>query len=296
MTTSTADTAPAPGEIPEVSGHLTTISVGLDQSPHSWGALEWATDIAHRAGAKIRIVHALPQHRLEDIRPENPRSRVIGKRLLRSAVRSVHKKDPALTVDTVLTNDPIASYMTTLTRTADLAVIGSRPSGPVRDTLFGHHAARIVAKSSCPVVVWRGQSEARSDAGPVVLGIDDSESSSRAITLAFYLADILATPLTAMHTEAPVHGSAVHSGAAPEDDRLDWLRARTATAAQHHPSVDVHLHCLGSTPEHELRRASSTAQLVVIGSHGCGLLRGTLCRSTVQQLIHSAGGPLLVVP
>ncbi|WP_338890283.1 universal stress protein [Rhodococcus sovatensis] len=294
MTTSTADTAP--DETPGVGGHITTISVGLDRSPHSWGALEWATDIAHRTGAKIRIVHAVPRHRLEDMQSGHPRSRVIGKRLLRSAMRSVHKKDSALTVDTVLTDDPITSYLTTLTRTADLAVIGSRTSGPVRDTLFGHHATRIVAKSSCPVVVWRGQSETRSDAGPVVLGIDDSDSSSRAITLAFYLADILATPLTAMHTDAPGHGSVVRSGAALEDDRLDWLRARTATAAQQHPSVDVHLHCLGSTPEQELRRASATAQLVVIGSHGCGLIRGTLCRSTVQQLIHSAGGPLLIVP
>lgn len=294
MTTSTADTAP--DETPDVGGHITTISVGLDQSPHSWGALEWATDIAHRTGAKIRIVHAVPRHRLEDMQSGHPRSRVIGKRLLRSAVRSVHKKDSALTVDTVLTDDPITSYLTTLTRTADLAVIGSRTSGPVRDTLFGHHATRIVAKSSCPVAVWRQQPERRSDGGPIVLGIDDSDSSARATTLAFYFADILAAPLIAMHAEAPVHGSAARVGTAPAEGVLDRLRARTETAAQHHPSVDVHLHCLGSTPEHELRRASETAQLVVIGSDGCGLIRGTLAGSTVQQLVHSAGGPLLIVP
>ncbi|ORI20443.1 hypothetical protein BJD99_02965 [Rhodococcus sp. 1163] len=282
---------------------LTEIVVGVDGSESSRGALAWAAGLAHDVKARIRIVYALPQREsanrvTRELRASKPR--LLGKRLLRSSRNEVHRIDPDIAVDTVLTDDPIASFLGALSHTADLIVIGGNPSSPVRDVVFGHHATRIVADARCPVVVWRPHAVAPAvTSQPVVVGVDNSDSSHGAILGAFWFADTLKAPLMALHmVSSGSHRPATTVDAdvqEPKEGSLAWLGSRVTATSERHPSVELHLHCLEASADHELRRASETARLVVVGSRGLGPVAGSIRGSVGQSLVHSSHCPILVV-
>ncbi|MDI9927200.1 MULTISPECIES: universal stress protein [Rhodococcus] len=266
------------------------IVVALDGTVKSRDALSWAAGLASVTGARIRLVHALTSR-------ESARSleRLHGRRLLRSARRELFGLDPRIAIDSILTDDPIASVLGALSHTADLIVIGGRESGPIRDVLFGRNATRIVEESSCPVLVWRPQHADLTPTSPVVVGVDHSDSCTRAIEAAFWFADALEVPLTALHVGSP-HRRPVTNDAELEQIRaLEWLGGRLDAAKSMHPTVDVHLHLLDASAEHELRLASATAHLLVVGSRGPGPWTGPFTGSVGQSLVHASGCPILVV-
>lgn len=280
------------------NSELTDIVVGVDGTDASRGALIWAARVAQIAKARIRIVHALPQREsanrvTRELRASKPR--LLGRRLLRLSRNEVNRVDPDIAVDTVLTDDPIASFLGAMSHTADLVVIGGNASSPVRDVVFGRHATRIVADASCPVLVWRPHAVAPAvTSQPVVVGVDNSDSSHSAIVGAFWFADTLRAPIMALHVVSPTrqHTPAVD---APEVGSVAWLGTRVTATSEHHPSVEVHLHCLEASADHELRRASETARLVVVGSRGLSPLVGSIRGSVGQSLVHSSHCPILVV-
>lgn len=274
------------------------IVVALDGTRESRGALAWAAGLASITGSRIRLVHALTSRHSPAVgNPEATRSRrrIQGRRLLRSARSELFGIDPGITVDSILTDDPIASVLSTLSQTADLLAIGGRRSGPFRDIVFGRNATRIVAESTCPVLVWRAQREDSASHSPVVVGVDRSDSCTLAIDTAFRCADALEVPLTALHVCSP-HRHPSPKDSAPEQKRtLDWLGEHVAAAASAHPTVAVHLHVLESSAEHELRLASAAARLLVVGSRGYGPWAAPILGSVGQSLVHASGGPILVV-
>lgn len=269
---------------------LGDIAVGIDGSDASRGASRWAADLAHVTNARIRLVHALPQHLSHadtDRERSDSENRIAGRRLLRSARSEFHDIDPDVVVDSILSGSPIATFLGSVSHTADLAVIGGHRSGPLSDIVFGYKATRIVAESDCPVVVWRPHSAAASRKPAVVVGVDHSDSCTRAIDGAFWFAHTLGLPLTALQLDSHRHGPKAGRNRAP----LDRLQKKIAPAASRFADVTVHLHCIESSAEHALVRASASAQLVVVGSRGLGPITGPLRGS----LVHSSHCPVLVV-
>ncbi|MCJ0891996.1 universal stress protein [Rhodococcus sp. ARC_M5] len=274
------------------------IVVALDGTQESRGALIWAAGLASITGSRIRLVHALiSRHSPALGNQDSTRSRVQvqGRRLLRSARSELFGIDPGIVVDSILTDDPIASALGALSHTADLVVIGGRASGPIREIVFGRNATRIVTASTCPVLVWRAQPRDAAPNSPVVVGVDRSESCTRAIDAAFWYADALDVPLTALHVRSP-HERPAPEESAPEQMRtLHWLGGRVAAAASAHPAVVVHLHVLEASAEHELRLASASAHLLVVGSRGHGPWAAPILGSIGRSLVHASGGPILVM-
>ncbi|MGV8873658.1 MAG: universal stress protein [Rhodococcus sp. (in: high G+C Gram-positive bacteria)] len=266
------------------------IVIALDGTPESRGALSWAAGLASITGARIRLVHAL-HHRTAT----RPMVRLHGRRLLRSARAELFGLDPELAVDSILTDDPIASVLGALSRSADLLVIGGRTSGPIRDVLFGRNATRIVESSTCPVLVWRAQHGDATPSSPVVVGVDHSDSCTRAIDAAFWFAEALEVPLTALHVGSPHRWSDAKDTESEQIRTLEWLRERIDAASAAYSAVDVHLHILDSSAEHELRVASTTAHLLVVGSSEQCTWTGPHPGSVEQSLIHTSGGPVLLV-
>jgi nucleotide-binding universal stress UspA family protein len=266
------------------------IVVALDGTQKSRDALSWAAGLASVTGARIRLVHALTPR-------QSTRSsmRLHGQRLLRSARSELSGLDPRIAIDSILTDDPIASVLGALSHSADLIVIGGRESGPIRDVLFGRNTTRIVAESACPVLVWRPQHTDITPAAPVVVGVDHSDSCTRAIEAAFWFADALEVPLTALHVGSPHRRPATKDAELEQLRALEWLGGRVDAAASVHPTVTVHLHLLDSSAEHELRLASATAHLLVVGSRGLGPWTGPLTGSVGQSLVHASCCPILVV-
>lgn len=136
----------------------------------------------------------------------------------------------------------------------------------------------------------------------IVVGIDDSPPSQRALAWAAEESRLRQVPLTVMFaTTLPV-------GAWPvvpvPSDFLDWQRqvgqdlladasrvAAEATAG----TVPVTTEFVVATPTAALVEASRTAGMVVVGSHGRGGLARKMLGSTSMGLIHRAHCPVAVV-
>ncbi|CCQ13560.1 UspA domain protein [Rhodococcus sp. AW25M09] len=271
------------------------IVVALDGSPQSRGALAWAAGLASITKSRIRLVHALASPSTGIGGATRRVVRLHGRRLLRAARSELFALDPEISVDSILTDDAIASVLGALSHTADLIVIGGHASGAVRDVLFGRHATRIVDEATCPVLVWRAQDKDSLPRSPVVVGVDHSDSCSRAIDAAFWFADALEVPLTALHVGSPHRRPAAKDTELEQIRTLDWLRERVGAASAAHPAVDVHLHVLDSSAEHELRVASATAHLLVVGSSEHCTWAGPRPGPVERSLIHNSGGPVLLV-
>ena len=121
---------------------------------------------------------------------------------------------------------------------------------------------------------------------PVVVGIDGSPSAGVAVRWAAAEAAALGTRLLLVHSVAP---GASAAGAA------DIVGDAVALARRSEPTAAVDARLESGAPSTILVKASSDAQLVVIGSRGLGLMAGALLGSTGLDLAANARCPVVVV-
>jgi len=138
----------------------------------------------------------------------------------------------------------------------------------------------------------------------IVVGIDGSGHSQRALEWALKEAAIRQTPLTVITVHEAVVGYYGGVASYPDDpDRTE--RARVAAQAEtdkvlagltgpHPESVTVQ--AMHGFPVEELIRASGDADIVVLGSRGAGGFSRLLVGSVTAQVSAHAHCPVLIVP
>ncbi|MER8047777.1 universal stress protein [Streptomyces sp. NPDC094032] len=133
----------------------------------------------------------------------------------------------------------------------------------------------------------------------VVVGVDGSEHSLRALEWALGAAHHLEAPLTIAHVrpEALQLGSAriASLGPAPAipDTVLNGLAAGMGTKAE---GLDVRYTSLDGSVVDALTGAARDARLLVVGSRGRGGFKSLLLGSTSRNLVAAASCPVVVVP
>jgi nucleotide-binding universal stress UspA family protein len=133
---------------------LPPVVVGVDGSPESWAALEWAAAEARARGVALGVISAwsydvLAQPPLSGHSPERLRS--AAAHLLEEAARKVRR--PGLPVHTWLVEGHADTTLQDVGEHAGLLVVGSRGLGPVRGALLGSVSAHLVRHAACPVAV-----------------------------------------------------------------------------------------------------------------------------------------------
>jgi nucleotide-binding universal stress UspA family protein len=118
--------------------------------------------------------------------------------------------------------------------------------------------------------------------GTVVVGVDGSASSSRALTWAIKQAVAEHRPLTLAHTARDAAGSTVLADA----------RARVQAVA---PDLEVHEVFEIADPRAVLLRLSADAAVLVVGSRGRGKVRSLLLGSVSIALVRHAHCPVVVI-
>ena len=141
------------------------IVVGVDGSPESIGALEWAYDEAIVSGAELTVVHAwiypytVSHNSLREIRKP---LEIEAASELQSSLDALGKKltDGAVVVHSKLVEHTPADALVQEAIGADLIVVGSRGRGGLRSVLLGSVSRMVVYNAQCPVAVIRA-AEAR---------------------------------------------------------------------------------------------------------------------------------------
>ncbi|NYV77958.1 universal stress protein [Streptomyces sp. UH6] len=285
------------------------VIVGVDGSPSGFAAVDVAADEAHLRGVPLRIVHAFG-NRPSRMPGVTPPPEMTGRGLAglvhgvpSEAEQRAHARVPGLEVTrSVVSGEPL-EVLTIESRSAALAVVGSRGLSGFSSLLLGSTAVQLAAHGQCPLMVVRGRS---SPAGPVLLAVDGSEAGEAAVAFAFAEAALRGAPLVAMHVWN------TRSERALDDDPLDPLRIVVdvnrlqeeqrrlldETLARHraaHPDVVVEPRLVRSRIRPALLEASGEARLTVVGARGRGGFQGMLLGSVSQALLHHADCPVVVV-
>ena len=135
----------------------------------------------------------------------------------------------------------------------------------------------------------------------IVVGIDGSESSQRALEWAAEEARLRGATLKVVHAwfDLFVAGyfvaPAMYERAAIEEAAREVLEKAIASIPDGSPDLEVEAVLVHSQPEAALLHASQTADMVVVGSRGRGGIAGALLGSVSQRVVHHAECPIVVV-
>ena len=282
------------------------IIVGVDGSPASDVATEWAARDAGLRNVPLTVVHVLPATEIGpwvDIPTSADywveRDRYAG-RILDDAMRVVNEVTsgaPDFPIEHRVVTGAKVPTLVDMSKDAEMVVVGCRGLGGVEGLLVGSVSSGLVHHAHCPVAVIHDEEPVTdySVGAPVVVGIDGSPASERATAIAFDEASRRAVELVAVHTwmnSADFGVDVVHEGVAAQAE--EELAQRLAGWCERYPDVVVRRVVGQDNPAHRLLAASEGAQLLVVGSHGRGGFAGLLLGSVSSTVVHAARIPVIV--
>lgn len=281
------------------------IVVGVDGSPASKVAVDWAAREADMRNAALTLVHVLPAARFwpEVATPSRIEQlyQSQAQRWLREATTVAEKAMTApVRIDTRLLDGAVLPSLVDLSKEAQLIVVGCRGQGSIARRLMGSISRGLVQRAHCPVAVLHDEDPLMScpvARAPVVVGIDGSPASELAAEIAFDEASRRGVELVAVHAwmddttfELPAdEWSATGKGMAEQTLTQQLTRWR-----QRYPEVPVRQVVVRDQPARQLVKQADDAQLVVVGSHGRGGFAGMLLGSVAAAVAESARMPVIV--
>jgi nucleotide-binding universal stress UspA family protein len=280
------------------------VIVGVDGSPASRVAVDWAARDAALRGADLKLVHVLVPPAVMAF-PEVPMPPGFmewqdeeGRRLLDSAVKTVEEVGAQIEVSTEMVSGPAVPVLADLSSSAQMIVVGCRGRGALARVLLGSISTGLAHHAHCPVAIIHDEDPlmAHPSKAPVVVGVDGSPASEDAVAIAFEQASFRGVDLLAVHAWSDT-GVFEFPGA-------DWstlqaageqtLSERLAGWQERYPDVLVRRVVVADKPAHQLLEQAESAQLLVVGSHGRGGIAGMLLGSVSTSVLHGARMPVII--
>ncbi|MFI6494987.1 universal stress protein [Streptomyces sp. NPDC050564] len=311
---------------------LRTITVGLDGSPESRAAAEWAAREAKLRDLPLKIVHiweAVPesmtqapvlggethQHWTERSGMGVPPAEGWG-RIPRDAAEGISLCHPGVEVTSEHVAGRPGEVLAEVAKSAELLVLGSRGLGGIGGFVVGSVGLSVVAHAERPVVLVRALEPAADEhemdsAGvpsaamplrPVVLGLDVEHPDGTLLEFAFDAAARRATSLNVVHGWFPppyyAYGTpanpALHEALALSDSKA--LAEALRPWRQKFPDVEVvETSRYGSAAVHVVD-ASREASLVVVGRRIRRSPFGAHIGHITHAVLHHSTAPVAVVP
>ncbi|MGA5553451.1 universal stress protein [Streptomyces lavendulocolor] len=288
-----------------------TVTVGVDGSPESLTAAEWAADEAVSRDRLLRLVHVWSND-ADVVTPTDPETRRRrAERLLHTAATHVRRGHPDVRMETSqFSGDPV-ERLTAAGEKADLLVLGSRGLGGMAGFIAGSVALAVLARVRHPVVLVRAPRAPRAEAaerprtagGDIVVGLDLPRAGGDALGFAFGCADRYGCAVRVVHswTLPPVYGPDT-AGVLPAlldevgAERQKELEAALAPWTGKYPSVAVSSQCRPGRAAQDLVEAAAGARLVVVGLRHRGSRLGAHVGPVVHSVLHHTAAPVAVVP
>ncbi|MEU8330909.1 universal stress protein [Micromonospora sp. NPDC048839] len=281
------------------------VVVGVDGSPSSLVAAEHAARAALLRSRPLLLLHGY-LHPLGYGIPLNPYDLGMpvpseeAQRMLETTAADLTDRWPGLVVEVRQVAGGPGITLIEESRQAELVVVGSRGLGGFAGLLLGSVGTQVAAHAHCPVLVVRPDEQPIPVDGPVLVGVDGSESSRLATGYGADEAARREVPLVLVHVGPAAGDRAVpeeieEAQAADQAEAVRLLADASAAVRAEHPDLVVREHPVRAAgPAQGLIEASGTASLLVVGTRGRAGFAGLLLGSVSQAVIQHAHCPVLV--
>ncbi|MFC5931897.1 hypothetical protein D6T64_03210 [Cryobacterium melibiosiphilum] len=274
-----------------------TIVLALNGGTGSPAALDWVIERARTIQISLELTTVID---LARVPTTITKDRVLPayEQMLMNAVSRVRREAPTVQVMTSVRRGAPLQELLNSASDADLLVIGTREAA---GSLYGTLRHQIAAGVSCPLVIvptdWMPNN------GSVVVGVDDDETSHLAVEFAAREAERIGRELSVVHAWRIPTLLALEwlsASASPYDEirraHAEVLAGAVERVRTEHPTVMVR-----DTLEHGsaaliLTNTAEHAEMVVVGTHGRGMMAGLLLGSVAHDLLISMPCPVVVVP
>ncbi|MGW6316522.1 universal stress protein [Streptomyces sp. NPDC055099] len=296
-----------------------TIIVGLDGSPESRAAAEWAAREAKLRGLALKLVHVrepLPYPTVQAPLLGAETQQHWSERVPSESADGLRLRHPGVEITAEhLTGRP-AERLSEVAKDAPLLALGSRGMSGLGGFLVGSVGQAVVARAERPVVLVRAEEQAADEhlmdpAGipsaatpyrPVVLGLaTDHDPDPALVEFAFEAARCRATTLRVVHGWNPpsyyAYGLAADLDFHNELSRQEAVTLRRILRPwrQKFPSVEVLEESRYGAPAEHLVDASGEACLVVVGRRVRRSSLGVHIGPIAHAVLHHAAVPVAVV-
>ncbi|MGW7363730.1 universal stress protein [Streptomyces sp. NPDC054841] len=287
------------------------VTVGLDGSPESRAAADWAARESLLRGVPLRLVYAddWPISVAIPVTGLDVQERW-GDKLLADVTDELRRSHPSLEIITRRLSGRPAAVLSIEGGEADLLVLGSRGLSGVKGFLIGSVGMATISATEQPVVLVRASKESGTEpeAGPpwaayrdVVVGVDIHQSCEKLLAFAFDEAARRGSTLRAVYgwTFAPVlsYAPVLDLGVQQEVGRevARALGDMLMPWRQRFPSVEVVERTLVGAPAEQILYAADDADLVVVGRRIRKAPVGAHIGPVAHAVMHHSSTPVAVV-
>lgn len=294
---------------------LHSVVVGLDGSPESLAAADWAAREALRRALPLRLVQAWEGVTTpgDTERPELNEPRHWAGRVLADAADRLGESFPQLSVSSEQIAGCAYAVLATAGEESELLVLGSRAFSGLGGFLVGSVAQATVAHVARPVVLVRAHQTLADEHLPdakglpsthtpyrdVVVGVDPAHPCEDLLSFAFESAALRGAPLHAVSVwQLPyVHSAAVVARVhrATKAATADALAGAVEPWREKFPSVAVHELTREGSPAACLAALAQAAGLLVIGRRIRSSRLGTHTGPVAHAALHHARCPVAVI-
>lgn len=279
------------------------IIVGMDESPLAADALRWAVGEGEHRGWPLTAVMAWGylDQRHADNEPFDPTYGPddAADTLVRLVERAA--PDAAASIECRAVCDLPARALLEQSAGADLLVVGARGHGGFRGLLLGSVSQRCAQHTTIPLAIVRSE-DTTPVANRIVVGVDGSKSSHKALAWALDEARARNAQVTVVHAWTPaMFGAIEFASPVLGIETFDATAKRMVDEAL----AECHVEALAGSVDtaivegggaRAILHAAEDASLIVVGSHGRGAVAGLVLGSVSQQVIHHAACPVVIVP
>ncbi|MFB7559329.1 universal stress protein [Streptomyces brevispora] len=281
------------------------ITVGLDGTPESLAAADWAAREAVLRGATLHLLHAWVLLSFESTQssPEEDQN-YWAKQIVDDARATIEQRFPDLPIIEDLVREDPRDALRETADASELLVLGSRDMAPLASYFLGDVGLQVMARSPVPTILVRAREHGAAvvDEGDVVVGLSLHGPCDALVDFAFESAARRDATLRAVHgVRLPVPAYtrtgvdsyiSVNLLEGAQRDLSEALRPWR----KEYPRVRVE----------EVVRTESPARAVVRGASGAGLLvvgrrqepppLRPWIGPVLQAAVHHASCPVAVVP
>ncbi|WP_316783619.1 universal stress protein [Streptomyces sasae] len=302
---------------------MSAITVGLDGSPESLAAADWAAREAAQRDVSLCLVHAddpprpmyvpyagFPALDVLDVQ------RTWAADLLREAETRIAGRHPGLRITSRLVQEQAVPALLTAAEDGELLVLGSRGLGTLPGFIVGSVALALVARAERPVVLVRAGERAEDEHLPdatgagsittpnrdIVLGLDVENPDDAVIEFAFETARRRVAGLRVVHgwTQAASYGYGAALDAGLNLELAEEIRKGLVDVLRpwqdKFPSVEVSAQTVVGGAGRHLVHASRDAALVVVGRKRRQASVGGRIGPVTHAVLQHASAPVAVVP